>query len=142
MPDGTRLGPEVSGTVAAVSSPEEASSAEGPAGAGSPVAAPVEVPLSAAVDRRTVRRAPRYSTFIFLGVVLAAVAAFILSGFPPSQVAMDQGVHLARGTLFLILLATLAVAGGLLGAVVAVLLDRLSLRRLRRRMRTVRPAGE
>ncbi|WP_123303090.1 hypothetical protein [Bogoriella caseilytica] len=125
-----------------MSTPEETSAAEQAAGVSSTGSAPSEVPLHEAVDRRTVRRAPRYSTFIFLGVVLAAVAAFILSGFPPSQVAIDQGVHLARGTLFLILLATLGVVGGVLGAIVAVALDRLSLRRLRRRMREVRPPGE
>lgn len=127
-----------------MSTPDEPSATAEPTGASSPEAAASEaaapeVPISAAVDRRTVRRAPRYSTFIFLGVLLAAVAAFILSGLPPSQVAMDQGVHVPRGTLFLVLLATLGVVGGILGAALAVVLDRLSLRRHQRRMLEVRP---
>ncbi|MFD1716311.1 hypothetical protein [Georgenia deserti] len=96
------------------------------------------VPVGDAIDRRAVRRAPRYGRFIVLGIVLGAVLSFALSAVPPSQEAVETGQVLARSDLFWLLFLTLGFFGGILGALVALLVDRVSLRSRERRMRAVR----
>jgi H+/Cl- antiporter ClcA len=71
----------------------------------------------------TVRRAPRFVPFLVLGALLgAAVAAILAYGVPG-----DEGYD--ASTVFGFFLVPCAAGGAILGAVVALLLDRLSLRR-------------
>lgn len=85
-------------------------------------------PETPAPERRevTVRRAPKYVPFLLLGALLgAAVAAFLAYG-APGDASYDPG------TVFGFFLVPCAAGGAVLAAVVALLLDRLSLRRAER----------
>jgi hypothetical protein len=74
----------------------------------------------------TVRRAPKYVPFLVAGGLLGVVAAAIIAYAPPA----DEGYN--ANTVFGFFL-TFCIAGGAgLGAVVALLLDRRSVRRAER----------
>ncbi|GAA4418986.1 hypothetical protein GCM10023169_09200 [Georgenia halophila] len=83
-------------------------------------AEPEEVPVAKALDRRRMRRAPRYGRFILVGILLGALASLVLSGMPGSS-------GLSRNDLFWLIFLGLGFFGGLLGAAVALLVDRVSL---------------
>ena len=71
----------------------------------------------------SIRRAPRLARFLILGAGLGAVVAFVLTAIAPPE------KDVAFGTVFGFLLVVALPVGLALGAVVAVLLDRRSLRR-------------
>ena len=74
----------------------------------------------------TVRRAPRYVPFLVLGGILGvAAAAFVAYGLPGDP-------SFDRGSVFGFFLVMFAAAGAILGAVAALVLDRLSVKRQRR----------
>lgn len=74
----------------------------------------------------TVRRAPRFVPFMVLGGVIGIIiAAFVAYGLPGDP-------SFDAGAVFGFFLTTFAAAGVLLGAVVALILDRLSVRRAKR----------
>ena len=74
----------------------------------------------------TVRRAPRYVPFLVLGGVLGvAAAAFVAFGLPGDP-------SFDRGSVFGFFLVMFGAAGAILGAVAALVLDRLSVKRQRR----------
>ena len=82
-------------------------------------------PETPAPERRevTVRRAPKYVPFLILGGLLGVgVAAFLAYGVPGDE-------SYDAGAVFGFFLVLCAGGGAVLGAVVALLLDRLSLRR-------------
>jgi uncharacterized membrane protein len=86
-------------------------------------------PAATETEERTevsVRRSPRYFRFMLTGAVVFAVVALILTFAFPSNPTYD------RGTVFGFLLAVCAVVGVVVGAVVALLLDRATARRARR----------
>jgi hypothetical protein len=82
-------------------------------------------PESPAPERRevTVRRAPKYVPFLILGGLLGFIFAAVLAYGVPGDASYDPG------TVFGFFLVPCAAGGAILGAVVALLLDRLSLRR-------------
>lgn len=71
----------------------------------------------------SIRRAPRLARFLILGAGLGAVVAFVFTALAPPE------KDVAFGTVFGFLLVVAVPVGLALGAVVAVLLDRRSLRR-------------
>lgn len=73
----------------------------------------------------SVRRAPRYVPFMILGGVLGFVAAGIIAFALPGDPANDVNA------VFGFFLIACVMAGVLLGAVAALILDRLSVRRAR-----------
>jgi MFS family permease len=74
----------------------------------------------------TVRRAPRYVPFLVLGGILGvAAAAFVAYGLPGDP-------SFDRGSVFGFFLVMFGAAGAILGAVAALVLDRLSVKRQRR----------
>lgn len=92
--------------------------------------APDHVPAPAAPvpERRqvTVRRAPKYVPFLILGALVGVgVAAFLAYGLPGDE-SWDPS------TVFGFFLTLCAAGGAVLGAVVALILDRLSVRRAKR----------
>jgi hypothetical protein len=96
------------------------SSQESPGTAGN---TPEQTP--AAPERRgvTVRRAPRYVPFLILGALVGiAVAAFIAFGAPGDE-SYDPG------SLFGFFMVLCGAGGAILGAIAALVLDRLSVRR-------------
>ncbi len=81
-----------------------------------------------APERRgiTVRRAPKFVPFMGLGGVLGIiVAAFVAYGIPGDQ-------SFDTGAVFGFFLVTFAAGGVLLGAIAALVLDKVSVRRSRR----------
>lgn len=78
-----------------------------------------------------VRRAPRYRAFVLAGLVVAVVAATVLVLVRPAS----QGAALSTGGMWLLLVVSLGGILALLGALVAVVLDRRS------RLRADRAAG-
>lgn len=71
----------------------------------------------------TVRRAPKYVPFLILGALVGvAVAAAVAYGLPGDE-------SFDRGAVFGFFLVTFGAAGAALGAVVALILDRRSIKR-------------
>ena len=77
----------------------------------------------------SVRRSPKYSAFIILGVILGMIAGGILSFLPVDMAGVETEVTQASATWMLMVF--LGVIGGFLGAIAALILDRISLRRAR-----------
>jgi len=76
-------------------------------------------------DRVTVRRAPRIPAFIGLGAVVGALVTLILTSLFPVDPAVGFGALFAYFALY-------GVTGGVvLGALVGIILDRVSTRRAR-----------
>ncbi len=106
------------------------SSQESPGAAGNlsprdglPAGAPRQAPT--APERRgiTVRRAPKYVPFLALGALLGiAVAAAVAFGLPGDE-SYDPGA------VFGFFLVLFGIGGAVLGAIAALVLDRLSVRR-------------
>jgi hypothetical protein len=67
------------------------------------------------------RRAPRYGRFVLTGLLLGGVASFV------TAIATSGWSGLSTSNTFWLLLMTLGVLGMLLGAVVALLVDRRSI---------------
>jgi hypothetical protein len=106
---------------AAGNSPREDSNA-----AGTPESSPESTPEQApAPERRqiTVRRAPKYVPFLILGGLLGVAAAAVISYGLPAHESYDPN------TVFGFFMVLCSAGGVLLGAVAALLLDRLSVRR-------------
>jgi hypothetical protein len=106
---------------AAGNSPRKDSSA-----AGTPESTPESTPEQApAPERRrvTVRRAPKYVPFLILGGLLGVAAAAIVAYGLPANNSYDPN------TVFGFFMVLCSAGGVMLGAVVALLLDRLSVRR-------------
>lgn len=82
-------------------------------------------PETPAPERRevTVRRAPKYVPFLILGGLLGVGVAALLAYGAPGDESYDAGA------VFGFLLVLCAGGGAALGAVVALLLDRLSIRK-------------
>ncbi len=115
-----------------MSTPDPASAASPeptapPADAAPPADPPVEPgPVARVVDvadPSRVRRAPRYGRFGFVGFLLGAALALVLTFLP---VGAD---NLSPGTLFLLLLLATGTAGVFAGLTWALVADRRSLRR-------------
>ncbi|MGY2744904.1 hypothetical protein [Arthrobacter sp. UYCu723] len=85
-------------------------------------------PETPAPGRRevTVRRAPKYVPFLILGGLLGVAVAAILAYGLPGNDSYDPGA------VFGFFLVLFAAGGAVLGAVAALLLDRLSVRRAER----------
>lgn len=85
----------------------------------------VPVPAPTAPERRqiTVRRAPKYVPFLILGALVGVgVAAFLAYGLPGNE-------NWDPNSIFGFFLTLCAAGGAALGAIVALILDRLSIRR-------------
>ena len=91
-----------------------------------------------AAERRevTVRRAPKYVPFLILGALVgAAVAAAVAYGLPATP-------EFDPGSVFGFFLVTFGAGGAILGAVVALLLDWLSVKRQQRAIVEAVPDSE
>ncbi len=73
-----------------------------------------------AVTRVSIRRAPKYPVFIILGAGLGAVVAFILTALFPIDAAVGFGALFGYLALYGIPI------GAVVGAVVAIVIDRVS----------------
>jgi hypothetical protein len=85
-------------------------------------------PETPAPERRevTVRRAPKYVPFLILGALVGiAVAAFLAFGIPGDE-------NWDPSAVFGFFLVLCGAGGAILGAIAALLLDRLSVRRAER----------
>jgi len=82
-------------------------------------------------DAVVVRRAPRYVNFLLLGAILGVIAALVLTfAFPPeTQPDATTVVEYSAAQVFGFLLLFTIPAGVALGAVVALVLDRIGSRR-------------
>ena len=81
-------------------------------------------------DVVTVRRAPRYGRFITLGALLGAVVALILTfAFSGQPVDGAASPGFDKGQVFGFLLLGCAAVGAMLGALVALVIDRASARK-------------
>ncbi len=78
---------------------------------------PDESEGSAAPQQVRIRRAPRYRAFTLSGIVLGMIAGAVLAGTRP-----PSGVSTSATMVYLVL--GLALIGGLVGAGVALLLER------------------
>ncbi len=84
----------------------------------------------------TVRRAPKYVPFLILGALVgAAVAAAVAYGLPGDE-------SFDRGSVFGFFLVMFGAGGAVLGAVVALLLDRRSVKRQKRAIVEAVPDSE
>ncbi len=85
------------------------------------------VPGSAPERREvTVRRAPKYVPFLILGGLVGVVAAAIIAYALPGDASYDAG------SVFGFFMVLCAAGGVILGAVAALVLDRVSVRRAKR----------
>lgn len=75
----------------------------------------------------TVRRSPRYSVFIGLGVLVGFIVAGVLTALPVDTSTLTREFSL--GSVLALLMAFLGIVGGFLGALVALILDRMSVKR-------------
>ena len=83
-------------------------------------------------DVVTVRRAPRYGRFITLGALVGAVVALILTfAFSGQPVEGTVSPGFDKGQVFGFLLLVCATIGATLGALVALVIDRVSAKRAR-----------
>jgi hypothetical protein len=117
--------------------PEQPTPAAEPAPApGGERPAPGEDELAEIAVPATVRRAPRYRAFVVAGVVVAVLVSTVLVLVFPAR----AGAALGSGAVWLLLAIILGGVGALLGALVAVGVDRRSRRgpRPRRRRRSGR----
>ncbi|WP_347032114.1 hypothetical protein [Brevibacterium paucivorans] len=74
----------------------------------------------------TVRRSPRYSVFVALGVIVGFIIAGILAFLPVDTSSLTQ--EYSRAAVLGILMAFLGIVGGFLGAFVALIIDRSSVK--------------
>lgn len=88
-----------------------------------PDSAPQEAPARREV---TIRRAPRFAPFMGLGVLLGVVIAAIVAYAGPGD------ATLTRESIFGFFIMVFAIPGLLLGALLVLVLDRISVRRSRR----------
>lgn len=87
---------------------------------------PAQTPTAPERRSVTVRRAPKYVPFLVLGALLGiAVAAVIAFGLPGDE-SYDPGA------VFGFFLVLFGIGGAILGAIAALVLDRLSVRRAER----------
>ncbi len=77
----------------------------------------------------SVRRSPRYSAFIIVGVVLGMTVGLVLSLLPVDTSALATQV--TQGSAVWMLMVVVGTIGGFLGAIVALLVDRRSVKRAR-----------
>lgn len=77
------------------------------------------------LDEVSIRRAPKFSAFIVVGAVLGFLFTLILTSQSPPDPTVGFGPTLAYFSIYGV------TAGGLLGAVVAIILDRVSARKAR-----------
>lgn len=85
-----------------------------------------ETPHDADEEERTavtIRRAPRFSVFVFVGAVLGLLATLILTSLFPADPAIGFGATVGYFALFGVPI------GGILGAIVAIVMDRRASRR-------------
>ena len=74
----------------------------------------------------TVRRSPRYSVFVALGVIVGFIIAGILAFLPVDTSSLTQ--EYSQAAVLGILMAFLGIVGGFLGAFVALIIDRSSVK--------------
>lgn len=77
----------------------------------------------------SVRRSPRYSAFIIVGIVLGMTVGLVLSLLPVDTSALTTQV--TQGSAVWMLMVVVGIIGGFLGAIVALLVDRRSVKRAR-----------
>lgn len=77
------------------------------------------------IEKVTVRRAPKIPAFMIVGGGVGAIVTYILTSLQPADPAVGFGALFAYFSLFGI------PAGIVLGAVVAIVIDRVSIRRAR-----------
>ncbi|PFG18814.1 hypothetical protein [Serinibacter salmoneus] len=99
------------------------------------------VNVAAVADPTRVRRAPRFGSFVFTAVILAALlaglATFVRDAFlPPEELV---GRALGAGGMFLLLWLGLSAFFVLAAYAIAVALDRRSVRRMERSRQASRP---
>ena len=113
----------------AQNSPEtpEPISAAGVGGAPAEHVEPVETEVTS--DTVMVRRAPRFGRFIILGAILGAIVALILTFAFDGRAPENELVQFDKGQVFGFLLLICGAVGVGLGAVVALIIDRVLARR-------------
>ncbi|GAA4283212.1 hypothetical protein GCM10022261_07430 [Brevibacterium daeguense] len=74
-----------------------------------------------------VRRSPKYPAFIVVGIVLGMVAGGILGLLPVDTSELTQQFN--RGSAVWLIMVVLGIVGGFLGAIVALILDRRSIKK-------------
>lgn len=74
----------------------------------------------------TVRRSPRYSVFVAIGVIVGFIIAGILAFLPVDTSTLTQ--EYSQASVLGILMAFLGIVGGFLGALVALIIDRSSVK--------------
>lgn len=80
----------------------------------------------------SVRRSPKYATFLLLGAALGVIVALILTvTFNGSQQATEAGYTYSLGQVFGFLTLLFVPVGLVIGGVVALILDRAAARRAR-----------
>ena len=89
--------------------------------------APEDTPVAPERRSVTVRRAPKYVPFLIAGGLLGVVVAAVIAYGVPTE---DQGYD--ANSVFGFFLTFCIAGGAILGAVVALVLDRLSVRRAER----------
>jgi hypothetical protein len=84
----------------------------------------------------TVRRAPKYVPFLILGALVGVAAAAVVAYAVPGDATFDPGA------VFGFFLVMFAAAGAILGAALALVLDRRSLKRQEKAVVEVVPDSE